>query len=517
MAEDRIFPLTTTDIRLKKDLGTDISVNKFTVHEKLDTAKSNIDEILVDTADIQPRLVDVETDVANLQTSVDTIDTVVDSNAAALANASTGLAAIAGKVDNVFAEVDSLEEWVGEPSTGTIASHVETIETRLGTPTSNTVAYHVEAIETLIGTPSNGTLSADMIELDSKIGQIQNNTRTVIALNNELELPATGLTRYFKVVLNNYDTVGNMEEPDAAPTVSVETSDGTSRSLNLGDWDGSTFSAGTSMVKISDGNYYIFYRLQSTENANEQLVFNFTIVEGGLTRYIVRTSMVVEEISSTFTSADRVALTGIGTDTDDIISKIGTPVTTVSGDIASLQSDTDSIESKIDIIDTNVDTIKDTTLPAIQTTTTGTYDRDTMSLEAIAAAIASFSASSSIVIWDAIATSGTIAATGGTETVTLTSTEGVVSESGIINSLIINPTTSCTDYTIEIFEDSALNKLIVKVANWNSTKDGSLNMVANRGYINSAAEAKLYVRITNDSGTAVSFNVAIRGETRVAA
>ena len=413
MADDRLYPLTPTDIRLKKDLGNDVSPNKYTAHEKLDLAKTAVDEILTDTADIQPRLVDVENDIANLQGTADSIQTTVEDTNTEIHDATTGLAAIKARIEDTISEVDSLEENLGTPSTGTVASHVEAIETKLGTPSTGTVASHVENVEALIGSPTNGTVSADMAQLDSKIAQIQNNTRTVIALNSELELPPTGQTRYFKVMLTNYDSVGDMEVPDSAPTLHVENSAGASKDANLGDWDGSTFSAGTTMLEDSPGVYYIFYRLPATATVNDQLIFNFTIIEGGLTRHIIRTTMVVEEISSTFTASDRVTLNQIDTNVQDVQNTLGTPAgADMSADIAAIKAQTQSIENKEDIIDSNVDNIKDTLLPEIRTKAAGTFNRETMSLEALAEAVANVLTSTTNKIWEAAKTSGTIAASG---------------------------------------------------------------------------------------------------------
>ncbi len=512
MADERLFPLTPTDIRLKKDLGQDSSTNNYSAHAKLDITQTTANEILTDTADIQPRLITVEADVANVQTSVDELQTNLTSIDTRLTDPTTGLAAIATKADNIFAEVDDIEENLGTPTSGTVASHVESVEAKLGTPTSGTVASHVEAVENLIGLPSNGTVSADISQLDSKLGQIQNNTRTVIALNTELEIPPVGQTKYFKLILTNYDTVGNMEEPDLAPVLNVETANGVSKDSNVGDWDGTTFAQGTSMIKISDGRYYTFYRVPATETVNTQLVFNFTIVEGGLTRFIVRTALIVPEISASFTASDRIVLNGIDTNVEDIQTKLGTPSTTVSGDIAAVKAQTQSIESKTDIIDANLDTVKDSLIPEIRTKSAGVFDRETMSLEALAEVMSVIAESSLRKIWNADKISGTIAASGGVETVVMSDTEGVYSIAGVLNAFKVNPTTTCRKFTVEIFEDNALNNLLAKVSDWDSLNDGQLNVCINRDYINANAEKKLYVKITNDSTTPASFVVSLRGE-----
>lgn len=146
------------------------------------------------------------------------------------------------------------------------------------------------------------------------LASIQNNTRTTISIPMPMERPDSGNTR-FKIYLNNYDTAGNMEEPDSAPTVAVVNQDGTSRSGNL--QNPSTHSDSTTMVKISDGRYWIEYEMDSAHGI-EALNFTFTVVEGTLTRYIDRATLVVDTTAVDFTSSDRSDLAAIKTKTDQL-------------------------------------------------------------------------------------------------------------------------------------------------------------------------------------------------------
>lgn len=506
MAEDRLFPLTPVDIRLMKDVGTDAADPKKTLHEKSDLSQSTSNEILTQTSDMQPRVQALQSDVANLDGDVAAVKSVVDANGAALADPTSGLASIkssAVQAVNAVADVDA--------DLALVAADAAAAKANLGQTSTGTVASHVENVEVLIGTPVAGSVSADISQLDSKISQMQNNTRTVVALNTELELPPTGQTSYVKIMLTNYDNNGDMLAPDAPPSVSVETGLGVNRSTNLGNWDGSTFTQGVNMIEISAGRYYIFYRLPSTATPNEQLVFTFTLVEGASTRYSVRTAYVVEEISSTFTGTDRTVLNSVDTKATDIQNKIGVPANaSISNDIAAVKSQTASIESKSDIIDANVDVVKDTLLPEIRTKAAGTFDRETMSLQALAEAVSSLGTSAGDKIWDATKTSGSIAALGGVETVVLSETEGMQEGTGIVNALDVIPVTSCTNYTVELTEDAAGNKLLAKVSNWNSVKDGLLMLTLNRAFVNADSQKRLYVKVTNDSNTSAAFNVKVR-------
>lgn len=508
MLDERIFPLSTTDIRLKKDLGTDGSVDKLTVHEKVDSVKTEIDAILVDTADIQPRLISVENTVNSIEVDVADVMVVVGANSSELTSAVYGLAALGHNIDLIDANVDSVKASLGEPTIGTVSSNVEDIKTNLGKTVIGTVASHVENIGSLIGSPVSGSVSSDLLELDSKISQIQNNTRTIIAVNSEFEPPAENDTMYFKIKLANYDTAGDMSIPDSAPAVSVETSEGFDRSVNLGDWNGSVFSAGATMIDVSDGVYYIYYKLPWNAAPNEQLIFRFTIIENLRTRFIFRTVYVVEESSTSFNASDRSTINTTGTNVNGVIATLGAPVNSVSQDIANVTSDVATVNGKVDIVDSNVDTIKDVLLPEIRTKAIGTFNREIMSLEALAGALATLITAD--VIWEANKTSGSIIGAG-SEMVLLGESEGMVKPKGTLNSFIVAPVTSCRNYTVEIFEDSLFNRLIAKVSSWDSVSDGLLHVVVDKIYINPGFLNQLYVKITNHTATASSFNVSLRG------
>lgn len=509
MAEE-IFPLNTTDIRLLRDLGKDASAGNLTAHDKLDTLQHGVNEVLTDTADIQPRVAAMESSLASAQSDLNDIETKLDAVQADMDNPTSGLDALASKSDGIKTVVDGIVTDLGTAAVGTVASTLDAVKSAIGQTSSGTVASHVEAVEALVGTPANGTVAADLVALDSRLSQIQNNTRTVIALNTELEMPEAGQTKYFKILLTNYDSAGNMEEPDSAPVMHVETQTGVSRDSNVGDWDGAVFSAGVTMQKISDGRYYIFYRLASTAAANEQLVFTFTLVENALTRYMVKTAVTVEEVSSTFTGSDRALLGAVNVTTTDIQSKIGVPANiTVSNDIAAVKTQTASIEGKVDSANTSIDLITNVELPAMRTKLGGTYDRETMSLEAIANSLAAIGAPTGPTIWDATKTSGNIAPAGN-ETVVLGTSEGMQEYFGNVNTITVNPVTSCTNYSFELYEDATLNNLLARVTRWNSTRDGDLTLVLNRAFLSPTASKNLYVKVLNNSAAAASFSVKVR-------
>lgn len=142
------------------------------------------------------------------------------------------------------------------------------------------------------------------VSSQAEVLAIQNNTRTTIAIPTVIERPDAGSTRV-KVYLNNYDTAGNMEAPDSAPTVAVENESGTDRSGNL--QHPTTHTPQTTMVLIEAGRYWIEYDL-ATADPIENLNLTFTIIEGGVTRKIDRQVMVVDMTAVDFTTADRAKL-----------------------------------------------------------------------------------------------------------------------------------------------------------------------------------------------------------------
>ena len=159
------------------------------------------------------------------------------------------------------------------------------------------------------GTHGNAALKTLLDSVYSSTSSIQNNTRVVRAVPARMEIPASSSTVY-RLELLLYDTDGNMEAPDAAPTVAVVNQSGTDRSANL--------DAGT-MTLVSAGRYRSTYTVAS-DHATEELVFTFSVVEGGATRLYSNAATVGDVEVATVTLAAN-GLDGItietGTDGND--------------------------------------------------------------------------------------------------------------------------------------------------------------------------------------------------------
>lgn len=508
-----IHPLTPVELRLRTDLGSHGDTGN-EVHAKIDRLKNDTTAILADTADMQPKLgtpagSSISADIAAIKAVVDANGVDTDSIISLLQNGTYGLSALDTQLNAIEADTQDIQTKIGSPAGASVSADIAAVKAVVDTINTNT-----DSIEATLGTPSNGSVSADIAAIESIVSGIQNNTRTTIAMQDEMEQQASNT--YYKLILSNYDSAGNMEAPDSAPTVAVETFGGVSRSANLfedGDGTDTALTAGA-MVNDGTGVYYVFYKVGTGHAVNEGLVFEFTVVEGGLTRTMTRTSRVVEEISSTFTASDRSNLADILADTSDIQPKIGSPVTSVSADIAAVKAVVDAIEVDTQAIETDTQDIQ-STLSTTRNKDGGlTFDQATDSLEAISEAIAALSASASKPqAVQATKTSGSIAQAAN-ELVVLGLTEGVTSEAMIIKEIRCVPTTqTSSNFTVEVFEDAAATISLLKFEKANSTK-GDLRLAVDLLFINQngTPSKNVYVKITNvaDSSSSV-FNVEVRG------
>lgn len=132
---------------------------------------------------------------------------------------------------------------------------------------------------------------------------IQNNTRVVRTVPTVIERPDSGSeTRIVELLL--YDSVGNMEVPDSAPTLTLTNQSSTDRSSRL---------SSTTMSLVSTGRYRVTYTADAAD-ALEQLLWVFTVVEGGATRVYGNDTQIVDTTAVDFTTADRTKLNRLDVD-----------------------------------------------------------------------------------------------------------------------------------------------------------------------------------------------------------
>jgi uncharacterized protein YerC len=134
----------------------------------------------------------------------------------------------------------------------------------------------------------------------AQINSMLVNTRTNISVPIEIETPDSG-TQVYKIRLYIYDVEGNPEAPDSTPTIDLTNAAGTNRAWRL-----------SSPTTLSTGGYSWDYTATAAD-AEEQLIWLFTVVEGGLTRVYPATSYVVEQSAYRFSSADRATLNAAST------------------------------------------------------------------------------------------------------------------------------------------------------------------------------------------------------------
>ena len=147
-------------------------------------------------------------------------------------------------------------------------------EARAGHTTAGTFG---ERLETHLTTARAGYLDnlnvGGLVASSAEATAIQNNTRVVRVVPDAIQVPDSG-TRTYRIELLLYDAVGNMEAPDSAPTIALVNQTGTDRSARL---DSAT------MALISTGRYRAIYTSTAGDTV-EQLVWAFSVVEGGATR-----------------------------------------------------------------------------------------------------------------------------------------------------------------------------------------------------------------------------------------
>jgi len=504
------FPLTAEELRLRTDLGEHGDIGN-ELHAKVDRLKFDTQEILTDTANMQPKLGAPATgtisgDIAQIKSVVDSTSSSSAAIIAHLTDSGYGLPALDGQIESLQSEVAGVVSILGTPVVS-VSNDIAQVKA-----VSDSILEDTQEIITVIGSPVNGSVIADIADLASKVGQIQNNTRTTVAILSEFELPPVGQTYYYLVQLNNFDTAGNMEDPDTAPVVAVTSFNGADRSNNLVN---DAFNPTTTMIKDTEGRYHIKYRVTDSHPVNEGLLFTITIVEAGVNRLIDRVTRVVEEVSSTFTANDRLVLNDVLADTADMQPKLGTPAnSTISADIAqikvvadSTKVDTQNIEADTQDIQANIDLIKNKNASS-------TYDRGTDSLEAIRDYLEiHLTSAKNPKFLKANKVSGAIAS-GASEMVILEGLNGISSPFFNMKELRVVPSTqTSSNFTVEVFEDAAGTIGLLQYEKAKANK-GDLRLSLDLVYINQDASPsnKVYVKITNvaDSSSSV-FNVEVRG------
>lgn len=188
---------------------------------------------------------------------------------------------------------------------------------------------------------------------------VQNNTRVVRVVPAVIERPDVGspsTPATYRIELLLYDTTGNMETPDSAPTIDLVDQAGTGLNSRL---------SSTTMSLISTGRYRVTYTADAAD-ALGQLIWAFSVVEGGQTRIYGNTSLVVDTTAADFTATDRAKLDTlhdtripgvIQPQTGDSFARLGAPAgASHAADVAAVKTDTGSIKTVSDLHNTMIET-----------------------------------------------------------------------------------------------------------------------------------------------------------------
>jgi hypothetical protein len=178
---------------------------------------------------------------------------------------------------------------VTDVTNGATSSALTTAQADLTTLIARITALRAGYLDNL----NVGGLVASSVEATA----IQNNTRVVRVVPTIIERPDAGTVTY-RIELLLYDTVGNMEVPDSAPTITL---------VNQSETDLSARLDSVTMALVSTGRYKAVYTA-SVGDAIEQLIWAFSVVEGGVTRIYGNTSLIVDTTAVDFTAADRAKL-----------------------------------------------------------------------------------------------------------------------------------------------------------------------------------------------------------------
>lgn len=275
-----------------------------------------------------------------LDHSIAMVDTVVDDINADVDHATYGLAALKALLDTLDTVADDIQAKTAllpaDPASQS------SVETAIGTAESNIRGADSDTLK---------TLSDQLDTLQSTAEGIQNNTRFTAAVPLYMQRPAADSEAY-RMAANLYDTGGAMEDPaNSEILVRLLQDDGTAITSELfkenaltngldNPTDDTNFPAASgwrAMEREATGNYFLFYSVDN-DATEESLTVEFGWDEGGSIVFQSRSTLISDATND---------LNAILTDTADMQPKLGTPVTTISGDIATVGGNVDTIKNEV--------------------------------------------------------------------------------------------------------------------------------------------------------------------------
>jgi hypothetical protein len=251
---------------------------------------------------------------------------------------------LAGSVDSVTGAVGSV--------TATVDANVVSVDggpvdPDPDTPDVNVVSMAADAVSAAAVSAAAVVKMQTGLATSTQASAIANNTIVYLAIPAQIEIPNVSDTLTFRIAL--HDLAGNMVAPDSTPTITLATAGGTSRASRL-----------AAATNPSTGVYEWAYSGTSTD-PEERLYGEVTVTEGGVPRKTPFTIQVFDQTLYRFTTDDRDALTAIQTQGSVLEGILGTPVATVSDDIAAVLAEATTAATNTGTIQTSIDTVSDNT------------------------------------------------------------------------------------------------------------------------------------------------------------
>lgn len=254
-------------------------------------------------------------------------------------NTQTAIAAISTKIGvpvfgSVTADITAVRiqtDKIGNPANVTLAADIASVKSDssgLRTDYTGLRAVKLDFLDATITSRQAesvaltryNTLNNNDSAILSAVNSIQNNTSFVGVVPNPMERPASGSTSY-AIFANLFDSVGSPNDPDSNQMY-----------YRIEDTIGNVVVATTLMSRLGVGQYKTTYLVLSTDPLRSLIVF-FEYLEGASAFQQIRTT----------------AIGATETKLDVINDKLGTPVVTVSADIAAIKADTVDTRTKVGV------------------------------------------------------------------------------------------------------------------------------------------------------------------------
>jgi hypothetical protein len=268
-----------------------------------------------------------------------------------LVSGTTGLEAIKASVLNaessVTAEVNANETKIDAiiPAVNSARNTILASVSGVGVQVGN-VDTHLTAVQAAVV----AEVDQNEVKIDSlttQMATIQNNTTTRFIVPESIYRPTVG-SKTYEFHIRLYDTVGNPEAPDIAPTIRIRRLD---TAIDI--------ISGVSMTQMGAnvGAYYYQFTVTSGTDLYQMLV-EATVTEGGISRLVPATAEIVEFQSDlNAIQSDLAALDVKTTDVQSKVNNVTYGLSALHTDNLNTVNEINANEAKIDLIKAKTDNI----------------------------------------------------------------------------------------------------------------------------------------------------------------